>query len=216
MPERLVIATRASALALWQARYVRARLLAGEPRLEVELLQITTAADRTAQPLATLGGKGLFMKELEQAVVDGAADVAVHSTKDIPMELPPGLVLAAFCARAEARDAFISKRHRTLAELPPGAVIGTCSLRRMSQLRARFKHLRFKPLRGNIDTRLAKLDAGEFDAIVLAAAGLQRLNLAHRIREILPADICLPAAGRARLAWNAAAMMRAYLIGPHR
>lgn len=201
--DRLVIATRASALALWQARHVRDVLRAAAPRLTVELREITTTGDRTAQPLAALGGKGLFLKEIEQALLDGGADLAVHSVKDMPAELPPGLVLAAVCARGDPRDAFVSNRFTAIAELPPGALIGTCALRRQSQLRARWPHLRFAPLRGNVGTRLAKLDAGgpgpgpnQLDAVILAVAGLRRLGMEHRIREILPPDLCLPAAGQ--------------------
>lgn len=195
-PDRLVIATRAGALALWQARHVRDLLRAAAPRLTVELREITTSGDRTAQPLAAVGGKGLFLKEIEEALLRGEADLAVHSLKDMPARLPPGLALAAVCARADARDAFVANRFAAAAELPPGARIGTCSLRRQSQLRAKWPHLRFAPLRGNVGSRLAKLDAGEVDAVVLAVAGLRRLGLARRIREILPPGLCLPAAGQ--------------------
>lgn len=202
---RLVIGTRASALALWQARHARALLLAAAPGLEVELRTIVTAGDRTAAPLAAVGGKGLFLKEIEEALRAGGIDLAVHSLKDMPAELPPGLALAAVCRRADPRDAFVSGKFAGIADMPPGARIGTCSLRRQSQLSARFPHLKFAPLRGNVGTRLAKLDAGDgdgaggLDAIVLAVAGLRRLGLENRICEILPADLCLPAAGQGAL-----------------
>lgn len=198
---RLVIGTRASQLALWQARHVRELLRARAPGLAVELREIITAGDRTSGPLAAVGGKGLFLKEIEEALLAGAIDLAVHSLKDMPAKLPPGLALAAVCKRADPRDALVSNRFAAIADLPPGALIGCCSLRRQSQLGARFPHLRFAPLRGNVGTRLAKLDAagagaGELDAIVLAVAGLRRLGLDRRIREIFSADLCLPAAGQ--------------------
>ncbi|MDD9821961.1 MAG: hydroxymethylbilane synthase [Gammaproteobacteria bacterium] len=194
--ERLVIATRASPLALWQARYVRDLLRGHAPGLEIALREITTTGDRTNRPLAEVGGKGVFLKELEHALLRGDADLAVHSVKDMPAALPRGLVLAAVCARADPRDAFISNRFASLADLPPDAVLGTGSLRRRSQLRARFPRLRVAGLRGNVGSRLAKLDAGDCDAMVLAAAGLKRLGLEARIREIIRPAICLPAAGQ--------------------
>lgn len=198
--ERLVIATRASPLALWQARYVRdllrAQLRDRVPGLEIALREITTTGDRSDRPLAEVGGKGVFLKELEHALLRGDADLAVHSLKDMPAALPRGLVLAAVCERADPRDAFISNRSASLADLPPDAVLGTGSLRRQSQLRARFPRLRVAGLRGNVGSRLAKLDAGDCDAMVLAAAGLKRLGLEARIREIIRPAICLPAAGQ--------------------
>ncbi|MDD9883670.1 MAG: hydroxymethylbilane synthase [Gammaproteobacteria bacterium] len=194
--ERLVIATRASPLALWQARYVRDLLRGHAPGLEIALREITTTGDRSDRPLAEVGGKGVFLKELEHALLRGDADLAVHSVKDMPAALPRGLVLAAVCARADPRDAFISNRFASLADLPPDAVLGTGSLRRRSQLRARFPRLRVAGLRGNVGSRLAKLDAGDCDAMVLAAAGLKRLGLEARIREIIRPAICLPAAGQ--------------------
>lgn len=194
--ERLVIATRASPLALWQARYVRDLLRSRAPGLEIALREITTTGDRSDRPLAEVGGKGVFLKELEHALLRGDADLAVHSVKDMPAALPRGLVLAAVCARADPRDAFISNRFDSLADLPPDAVLGTGSLRRRSQLRARFPRLRVAGLRGNVGSRLAKLDAGDCDAMVLAVAGLMRLGLEARIREIIRPAICLPAAGQ--------------------
>ena len=191
------IATRKSRLALWQANHVRDRLLECRENLQVELLEIVSEGDRTLDvPLAEAGGKGLFLKELEQALLGGQADLAVHSIKDMTVTLPDGLALAAVCQRDDPRDAFVSNRFDAIARLPRGAVVGTCSLRRQCQLRARFPHLRFANLRGNVNTRLEKLDRGEFDGIVLAVAGLKRLQLAHRITEYLSAEICLPAAGQ--------------------
>jgi len=276
--QRIVIGTRASALALWQARQVRDALRAALPAVTVALRAISTAGDHTAQPLQAIGGKGLFLRDIERALTAGDIDLAAHSAKDMPAELPPGLALGAVCKRADARDAFVSNRYAGIADMPPGAVVGTCSLRRQSQLAARFPHLKFAPLRGNIDTRLAKLDAGDgggagdgvadgadvddgdgggdgagaggieprhprnphprhprsllsgggggdgdgdgagaadgagvadsdcdsdatiptgkIDAIILAVAGLRRLGLERRMREILPLDLCLPAAGQ--------------------
>jgi hydroxymethylbilane synthase len=199
-PPRLTIATRESALALWQAEHVRARLAALYPACEVRLLGLTTQGDRVLdQPLADIGGKGLFIKELEVAMADGRADLAVHSLKDVPMDLADGFALAAISAREDPRDAFVSNRHRTLAELPPGAVVGTSSLRRESQLRARFPHLAVEPLRGNVQTRLRKLDEGQYAAIILAAAGLKRLGLADRIASLLTPEDSLPAVGQGAL-----------------
>jgi len=291
--QRIVIGTRASALALWQARQVRDALRAALPAVTVALRAISTAGDRATQPLQAIGGKGLFLRDIERALTAGDIDLAAHSAKDMPAELPPGLALGAVCKRADARDAFVSNRYAGIADMPPGAVVGTCSLRRQSQLAARFPHLKFAPLRGNIDTRLAKLDAGDgglsrhprsplsgggdgdgdgagvadgadvadggihprhprsllsggggdgggggdsdsvadggihprhprsllsgggagegvadgagdgtttptgkIDAIILAVAGLRRLGLERRMREILPLDLCLPAAGQ--------------------
>jgi hydroxymethylbilane synthase len=200
-PAKLVIATRRSALAMWQAEYVRGRLRALYPSSTVELLGLTTEGDRILDvPLSDIGGKGLFIKELEHAMQEGRADLAVHSLKDVPMVLPEGFTLAAIMAREDPRDAFVSNTHETLASLPPGSVVGTSSLRREAQLRERFPHLRVEPLRGNVNTRLRKLDDGQYAAIILAAAGLKRLGVAERIADLLdPAD-SLPAIGQGALA----------------
>lgn len=200
LPQRLVIATRASRLALWQAEHVRDRLRTLYPACAVELLTLTTRGDQILdRTLSKVGGKGLFVKELENALLDGRADLAVHSLKDVPVDLQAPFELCAILDRADPRDAFVSNRYAGLADLPAGAVVGTSSLRRESQIRARFPTLVVKPLRGNLDTRLGKLDKGEYDAIVLAAAGLQRLGLESRIRSLLdPAD-SLPAAGQGAL-----------------
>jgi len=200
-PRRLRIATRESALALWQAEHVQARLGALYPNLIVELVGVTTQGDLVQdRPLAAIGGKGLFIKELEIAMSEGRADLAVHSLKDVPMDLPDGFLLAAITAREDPRDAFVSNRYATLADLPPGAVVGTSSLRREAQLRERFPSVVVKPLRGNVNTRLRKLDAGEYDAMILAAAGLKRLGQGERIRDLIdPAD-SLPAVGQGALA----------------
>jgi hydroxymethylbilane synthase len=199
-PRRLTIATRESALAMWQAEQIRSRLLAQHRHLSVDLLGMTTRGDQILdRSLADIGGKGLFIKELEVAMADGRADLAVHSLKDLPMDLPDSYALAAVVARDDPRDALVSNRHASLAELPAGAIVGTSSLRREAQLRERFPSLQVKPLRGNVGTRVAKLDAGEYDAIILAAAGLKRLGMADRIRELIdPAD-SLPAAGQGAL-----------------
>ena len=190
----LRIGTRRSALALWQAEHVRARLLANAPDLTVELVKITTEGDRILdRPLAAEGGKGLFIKELEQALFEHRIDLAVHSMKDLTVTLPPGLHIAAILERADPRDAFVSNRYASLGDLPPGARIGTSSLRRQAQLRARYPHHQIVTLRGNVNTRLAKLDAGEFDAIILAVAGLERLGLRERVREALAPGTSLPA-----------------------
>ncbi|PND31657.1 hydroxymethylbilane synthase [Achromobacter sp. HZ01] len=200
LPQRLVIATRASRLALWQAEHVRDRLRTLYPACAVELLTLTTRGDQILdRTLSKVGGKGLFVKELENALLDGRADLAVHSLKDVPVDLQAPFELCAVLDRADPRDAFVSNRYASLADLPAGAVVGTSSLRRESQIRARHPALTVKPLRGNLDTRLGKLDRGEYDAIVLAAAGLERLGLASRIRGLLePAD-SLPAAGQGAL-----------------
>ena len=195
----LTIATRQSRLALWQAEHVRG-LLAARFAIEVRLLGMTTRGDEILdRTLSKVGGKGLFVKELETALEDGRAELAVHSLKDVPMDLPPAFVLAAVLEREDPRDALVSPRHATLAELPQGACIGTSSLRRAAQLAAVRPDLRIEPLRGNLDTRLRKLDEGHYDAIVLAAAGLVRLGLAERIRMRLPATLMLPAAGQGAL-----------------
>ncbi len=196
-PARVVIATRESALALWQAREVESQLRTTHPGLAIDLLGMTTEGDRKLDAsLAKIGGKGLFVKELEDAVARGDADVAVHSMKDVPMELVSGHVIAATLERADPRDAFVSNRYRALANLPAGARVGTSSLRRESQLRAARGDLTVQPLRGNVPTRLRKLDEGQYDAILLAAAGLKRLGLADRITALLPTDESLPAAGQ--------------------
>jgi hydroxymethylbilane synthase len=199
LPSPTVIATRESRLALWQAEYVRA-VLAERFGLEVELLGITTRGDQILdRTLSKVGGKGLFVKELETALEEGRAHLAVHSLKDVPMELPPGFVLAAIWEREDPRDAFVSNRHASLAELPAGARVGTSSLRRQAQLLALRPDLEIRPLRGNLDTRLRKLDEGGYDAIVLAAAGLLRLGLAARIRSLFDVRQMIPAAGQGAL-----------------
>lgn len=200
LPARITIATRESALALWQAEHVRARLRALHPGCSVELLGLTTRGDRILdQPLAAIGGKGLFIKELEQAMEAGEADCAVHSLKDVPMDMPEGFVLAAISAREEPRDAFVSVRHASLADLPAGAVVGTSSLRREAQLRERHPRLVVRALRGNVNTRLRKLDEGQYDAVILAAAGLIRLGFTDRIRRLLDPEESLPAVGQGAL-----------------
>ena len=205
-PKKLVIASRESMLAMWQAEHIKGRLKALYPDCEVEILGMTTRGDQILdRTLSKIGGKGLFIKELEQALQDGRADLAVHSIKDVPMELPVGFALAAIGERASPFDAFVSNQYARLEEMPAGAIVGTSSLRREAQLRAKFPHLTIKPLRGNVQTRLSKLDNGDYDAVILAAAGLQRLGLDSRIREILsPAD-SLPAAGQGALGIEIAA-----------
>ncbi len=196
----LRIATRESRLALWQAEHVRA-LLGEQLGLHADLLPMTTRGDRILdRSLSKVGGKGLFIKELENAMQAGEAELAVHSLKDVPMDLPDGFVLAAVLEREDPRDAFVSPDYASLAELPPGAVVGTSSLRRMVQLRALRPDLRVEPLRGNLDTRLRKLDEGLYQGIVLAAAGLRRLGLAQRIRRVFALDEMLPCAGQGALA----------------
>ncbi len=195
---KLVIATRESRLALWQAEHVRALLQAQGH--EVGLLGMTTRGDQILdRSLSKVGGKGLFVKELEVALEEGRADLAVHSLKDVPMELPEGFQLACVMAREDPRDALVSNRFHSLAELPPGSVVGTSSLRRVVLLQALRPDLRIEPLRGNLDTRLRKLDDGQYEAIVLAAAGLKRLGLANRIRQIFEPEEMLPAAGQGAL-----------------
>ena len=194
-----VIATRESRLALWQAEHVR-DLLQSRFGRRVALLGMTTKGDQILdRALSKVGGKGLFVKELEVALEEGRADLAVHSLKDVPMDMPEGFVLAAVMEREDPRDALVSNTYATLAALPQGAVVGTSSLRRLVQLRARRPDLRIEALRGNLDTRLRKLDEGQYDAIVLAAAGLKRLGLADRIREVIDTDVMLPAAGQGAL-----------------
>ena len=205
-PKKLVIASRESMLAMWQAEHIKGRLKALYPDCEVEILGMTTRGDQILdRTLSKIGGKGLFIKELEQALQDGRADLAVHSIKDVPMELPEGFALAAIGERASPFDAFVSNQYARLEEMPEGAIVGTSSLRREAQLRAKLPHLTIKPLRGNVQTRLSKLDNGDYDAVILATAGLQRLGLDGRIREILsPAD-SLPAAGQGALGIEIAA-----------
>ncbi|MFD1557953.1 hydroxymethylbilane synthase [Paraburkholderia silviterrae] len=199
-PRTLVIASRESRLAMWQAEHVQAALHKLYPSCDVKIVGMTTRGDQILdRTLSKVGGKGLFVKELEQALAEGRADLAVHSLKDVPMELPEGFALTAIMEREDPRDAFVSNDYDSLAALPPGSVVGTSSLRRESMIRARYPHLDVKPLRGNLDTRLAKLDRGDYAAIILAAAGLKRLGLGARIRALLePAD-SLPAAGQGAL-----------------
>ena len=197
----IVIASRESRLAMWQAEHVRDRLGVLYPDVEVRILGLTTRGDQIQdRALSEIGGKGLFIKELEVAMADGRADFAVHSLKDVPMEMPPGFELACIMAREDPRDAFVSNHYADLDALPEGARLGTSSLRRGAQILARYPHLEVHPLRGNINTRLAKLDAGGYDAIVLAAAGLKRLGMADRIRAVVAPSLCLPAAGQGVLA----------------
>jgi len=197
---RLVIATRRSRLALWQAEHIKARLEKAHAGLVVELLPMSTRGDELLdQRLDDVGGKGLFVKELENAMADGRAQLAVHSMKDMPAELPPGFELAAITAREDPRDAFVSLKYKTFGEMPGGATVGTSSLRRQSQVVERHPGLEVLLLRGNVETRLAKLDRGEYDAIVLATAGLTRLGLEARITAHLGADEMLPAPGQGAL-----------------
>jgi len=199
-PSRLVIASRESALAMWQAEHIRDRLRALYPQTEVSILGMTTQGDQILDvSLSKIGGKGLFVKELETALEDGRADFAVHSLKDVPMNMPEGFVLAAIGEREDPHDAFVSNQYENLAALPAGSVVGTSSLRRESQLRARFPHLIVEPLRGNVQTRLRKLDEGQYAAIILAAAGLKRLGLGERIRNIISSEDSLPAVGQGAL-----------------
>ena len=197
MTGTLRIATRKSPLALWQAEFVKSQLQRYHPCLKIELVTMTTKGDKLLDtPLAKIGGKGLFVKELETAMLQDLADIAVHSMKDVPMEFPEGLCLSVICEREDSSDAFVSSHFGTLAELPENAVIGTSSLRRQCQIRAHFPMLQVKELRGNVNTRLSKLDAGEYDAIILASAGLMRLGMADRITQRLPTSISLPAGGQ--------------------
>ena len=200
MLNKIVIATRESQLALWQAEHVKARLMALHPGLEVELLGMTTQGDQILDsPLSRIGGKGLFVKELEVAMAEGRADLAVHSIKDVPMDLPEGFELTAISQREDPRDAFVSNKYPSLEALPSGARVGTSSLRRQAQLRARLPHLDVDTLRGNVNTRLRKLDEGQYDAILLAAAGLKRLGFDSRITAILEPEESLPAVGQGAL-----------------
>ena len=197
---KLVIATRRSRLALWQAEHIKHRLEQANPGMLVELLPMSTRGDELLQSrLDEAGGKGLFVKELEAALADGRADLAVHSMKDVPAELPPGFTLAAITAREDPRDAFVSSRYASPQAMAAGTVMGTSSLRRAAQLAARHPGLDVRLLRGNVDTRLAKLDRGEYDAIVLAVAGLVRLGLQSRIRAKLSVEDMLPAPGQGAL-----------------
>lgn len=195
--KRIRIATRKSALAMWQSNFVRAELIKLHPELEVELIGVTTRGDRIQnRPLSEIGGKGLFIKELEVALGENRADIAVHSMKDVPMQIPTEFSIDTICRRAEARDAFISNNFNSMADIPPGGTIGTSSLRRKSQLQSAYPELDFVDLRGNVDTRIGKLDAGNYDGIILAAAGLERLGLGSRITTLLEMAECLPAAGQ--------------------
>ncbi|PKO25507.1 MAG: hydroxymethylbilane synthase [Betaproteobacteria bacterium HGW-Betaproteobacteria-8] len=200
IPEKLVIASRESALAMWQARHIQSRLQALYPQTQVEILGMTTTGDQILDsPLAKIGGKGLFVKELEQALADGRADLAVHSMKDVPMHLPEGFAMAAIGEREDPRDAFVSNDYPNLAALPAGSVVGTSSLRRQSQLQSRFPHLKIESLRGNLQTRLRKLDEGQYAAIILAAAGLKRLGLEARIADLIDTEDSIPAVGQGAL-----------------
>lgn len=217
LPDRVVIATRRSRLALWQADYVKARLEKLYPGLAVSLLPMSTRGDEMLETrLDAAGGKGLFVKELEAAMADGRAQLAVHSMKDVPVELPEGFVLAATLAREDPRDAFVSSRYARLADLPPGAVLGTASLRRAAQVAERHPGIEVRTVRGNVETRLAKLDRGEYDAMLLAAAGLRRLGLEARIRGLLEPGESLPAAGQGALGIECLASAQAIreLIAP--
>lgn len=205
-PQRIVIATRESRLALWQAEHVQGLLRQLYPGCSVELFGMTTRGDQILdRPLAKVGGKGLFVKELETALLDGSADIAVHSLKDVPMVLADEFKLVAIGPREVPFDAFVSSKYASLDDMPPGAVVGTSSLRREAQLHARYPYLAVTSLRGNLDTRLRKLDSGEYDAIILAAAGLTRLGLKERIRTVLPPEVSLPSAGQGALGIEAAA-----------
>ncbi|EKG91884.1 hydroxymethylbilane synthase [Vibrio cholerae] len=191
------IATRQSPLALWQANYVKDALMAAHPGLQVELVTMVTRGDVILDtPLAKVGGKGLFVKELEIAMLEGRSDLAVHSMKDVPVDFPDGLGLVTICEREDPRDAFVSNTYAKIEDLPSGAIVGTCSLRRQCQLKAARPDLVIKELRGNVGTRLSKLDAGEYDAIILAAAGLKRLELESRIRSFIEPEQSLPAVGQ--------------------
>ena len=199
-PPRVVIATRESPLALWQAEHVRELLINRHAGLQVDLLGMTTLGDRILdRPLSKEGGKGLFVKELEYALLDGRAQLAVHSLKDVPMQLEPQFTIAAVLKREDPRDCLVSNRYATLEEMPQGARIGTSSLRRELMLRAGFAQLAIQPIRGNVGTRLAKLDRGDFDGLVLAAVGLKRLGYAERIRQVIPTGSSLPAPGQGAL-----------------
>ncbi len=200
IPKKLIIASRESALAMWQAQHIQSALQKLYPDTVVEILGMTTTGDQILDsPLSRIGGKGLFVKELEQALADGRADLAVHSMKDVPMHLPEGFMLAAIGERGDARDAFVSNQYKSLEDLPQGAIVGTSSLRRQSQLQAMFPHLVIESLRGNLQTRLRKLDEGQYAAIILAAAGLIRLGLEARIAQFIPTTSSIPAVGQGAL-----------------
>ena len=201
MKKIITIGTRKSLLALWQSNYIKSRLETQYPDCEVRLQKIVTKGDKILDvPLSKIGGKGLFTKEIETALLDGEVDLAVHSLKDMPTKLPDGLCLTAITERAVVGDAFVSNKYNTFAEMPAGAVLGTSSLRRKAQLLAKRPDLDIRDLRGNVDTRLHKLDEGQYDAIILAAAGLTRLGYADRIKETLPCEFCIPAVGQGALA----------------
>ncbi|MDP2878080.1 MAG: hydroxymethylbilane synthase [Sulfuricella sp.] len=194
---QITIATRESALAMWQAHHIRQQLQALYPQIEIKILGMTTTGDQILdKTLSKIGGKGLFVKELEQAMQEGRADIAVHSLKDVPMVMPEGFVLAAIGEREDPRDAFVSNQFKKLEDLPPGSVVGTSSLRRQCQIQARLPTLKIESLRGNVQTRLRKLDEGRYAAIILAAAGLKRLGLGERITSLLPTEQSLPAVGQ--------------------
>lgn len=198
--QKLVIASRESVLAMWQAQHIQARLQQLYPDMDISILGMTTQGDPILdKTLSKIGGKGLFVKELEQALLEGRAHLAVHSIKDVPMVLPEGFVLAAIGEREDPYDAFVCNQYQSLAELPAGAVVGTSSLRREAQIRAQYPNLEVQPLRGNVQTRLRKLDEGQYDAIILAAAGLKRLGLQERIANLLTPQESLPAAGQGAL-----------------
>ena len=200
-PSKLIIASRESRLAMWQAEHVRTKLKELYPDCVIEILGMTTRGDQILdRTLSKVGGKGLFVKELEVAMAEGRADLAVHSLKDMPMDLPDGFALAAVLEREDPRDAFVSNVYASIESLPAGAIVGTSSLRRQALIAARFPHLVIKPLRGNLDTRLGKLDKGEYAAIILAAAGLKRLGLAERIRAVIAPEQSLPAPGQGAMA----------------
>lgn len=199
-PSKIRIASRESALALWQSEHIKAQLESLHPGLEVEIVGMTTKGDQILDvPLAKIGGKGLFVKELEQSMLAGNTDIAVHSMKDVPMHFPEGLELAAICKRESPFDAFVSNQYNAIDELPEGAIVGTSSLRRQSQIAALRPDLQVKGLRGNVNTRLGKLDAGEYDAIILADSGLRRLGFHDRIKQVIPAEQSLPAVGQGAL-----------------
>lgn len=200
-PQKLIIASRESRLAMWQAEHVREKLAILYPHCNIEILGMTTRGDQILdRTLSKVGGKGLFVKELEVAMEQGQADFAVHSLKDVPMDLPDGFALAGVLEREDPRDAFVSNDYASLAALPDGAVVGTSSLRRQALIAARYPKLVIKPLRGNLDTRLGKLDRGEYAAIILAAAGLKRLGLPQRIRDLIAPEQSLPAPGQGAMA----------------
>ena len=199
-PKKLVIASRESPLAMWQALHIQARLQSLYPNCDVQILGMTTTGDQILDsPLSLIGGKGLFVKELETALENGSADLAVHSMKDVPMNLPDGFAMAATGEREDARDAFVSNNFASLEDLPHGSIVGTSSLRRQSQLQARLPHLKIESLRGNVQTRLRKLDEGQYAAIILAAAGLIRLGLGDRIRAFISPTDSIPAVGQGAL-----------------